>query len=136
MSTIYSPPELRVEETTVYSFADQVIPIIYDASLYGNLSSPLLDLTTLIKSKLPYITDKYGFHIEMVSSGITSIEVDTSIKVYTIMQGNVTILMIYSNVLLNVHCLCLLQHWLRPKKLWRHTDILQTSQIFSKALSA
>ena len=97
MSTMYSPPELRVEETTVYSFADQVIPIIYDASLYGNLSSPLLDLTTLIKNKLPYIADKYGFHIEMISSGITSIEVDTSIKVYTIMQGNVTILMIHSN---------------------------------------
>lgn len=97
MSTIYSPPEIRVEETTVYSFADQVIPLLYDACLYGNLSSPLIDLTSLIKNKLPYITDKYGFHIEMISSGVTSIVVDTSIKIYTSMQGNVTILMIYND---------------------------------------
>ena len=97
MTTIYSPPELKVEKTTAYSFADQVIPIIYEAGLYGNLSSPLLDLGALIKNKLPYMTSKYGFHIDMVSGGITRIEYSGSIKVYTIMKGNVSLLILRSN---------------------------------------
>ncbi len=95
IDTLYSPPELRVEETVVYAFADQLIPIINEAGLYGNLSSPLIDLGELVKHRLPYFTDKYGFYVEMVSAGILYTFVSGGdVVIYTLMKGNVSIIVI------------------------------------------
>ncbi|OYT37640.1 MAG: hypothetical protein B6U89_07025, partial [Desulfurococcales archaeon ex4484_58] len=98
VSVLYSPPELKVEETVVHAFTDQVVEVINEAGLYGNLTSPLVDLADLIKQKLPYYTSEYGFYVEMVSSGIINIIVEnSSVKIYTISQGNVTLLLVYDN---------------------------------------
>ncbi len=96
--SLYSPPELQVEQSVVSAFTDQIVVFLNEAALYGNLSSPIVDLTSLIENRYPYFTRQYAFRIEMVSNGIINVNVSAgSIKVYTLQKGNLTLLIVHSD---------------------------------------
>lgn len=99
MTNLYTPPELEVEQSVVAAFTDQVVSFLDEAAIYGNLSSPIVDLMSLIEKRFPHFTQQYRFHIELVSIGIERIAVTQSndIYVYTRDKGNVTVLIIYND---------------------------------------
>jgi len=98
MTNLYTPPQLEVEESVLATFSDQVVNLLEEQAIYGNLTSPLIDLKTLIENKFPYITKDYMFNIKIVSAGIQkTIVKGNCLKVYTIYKGNVSAFVLYED---------------------------------------
>ena len=95
---LYSPPELEVDYSFAAMFSENAFDILKEAAINGNLSSPLIDLSTHIRERLSYLGNEYGFQISIVSQGILrSVLQGNTFKIYTIDRGNVSLLTIYSN---------------------------------------
>ena len=95
---LYSPPELEVDYSLATMFSEHVIDTLKQVAVYGNLSSPLIDLSTYIREKLSYLGNEYGYQISIVSQGILDTVLQgNTLKIYTMDQGNVSILAIFSD---------------------------------------
>lgn len=95
---LYSPPELEVDYSLATMFSEHVIDTLKQVAVYGNLSSPLIDLSTYIREKLSYLGNEYGYQISIVSQGILDTVIQgNTLMIYTMDQGNISILAIFSD---------------------------------------
>jgi len=96
--TLYVQPATEPEPTVLALFAENIKDILEEIGTASNLTSPTLDLNETIRDRLGSLYQDYGFHIEISSGNIVDLKVSGNIvEVYTLDDGNVSILVIYSN---------------------------------------
>ena len=96
--TLYIQPATEPEPTVLALFTENIKDILEEIGTAGNLTSPTLDLDETIRDRLGSLYQDYGFHIEISSANIVDLKVSgNKVEVYTLDDGNVSILVIYSD---------------------------------------
>jgi hypothetical protein len=99
-SQLYSPPELLVDYSYINLFTTQIIPILQNETIHGNLTSPFFNLKHYLESKIYYLSSEYLFRIDIVSSGMQSINYDNetgNISIISLSNTNPVLLIIANN---------------------------------------